>query len=276
MKNLEEKKLLVKMMRMFNQPVDPALVESIEREEKLNAILFGESKEEPVLEEDTDLLIESDPIEVVPNPDVLIEVVEELPLQPEKPAETGIVPPEEIRVKQVADYISAVSKLPPESPAVGNKELNDVKKAIADLLKKVNTLSWGGGGTGVVRIWDTDDFDRSSAANGRYMRWDNGIFSLDDVNPHDVKYNTTLVTTPTYTCTDDDYYVGVNYAGPTTIILPLIPDSGRVVIIKDESGHASTNPISVSGTVDNDAGGFIIQLDNGAIQLIYRNGWRII
>jgi hypothetical protein len=52
--------------------------------------------------------------------------------------------------------------------------------------------------------------------------------------------------------------------------------SGRKLIIKDESGHCSTNPITVSGTVDNDAGGFILQMDNGAIQMIYRNGWRII
>lgn len=271
MKNLEEKKLLVKMMRMFNQPVDQALVESIEKEERLMEAFFGKKEEPipepvPVVEE---VIIEETPV-------VLAEVVEPLPAQPEKPAETGIVPPEDVRVKQVADYISAVSKLPAESPAVGNKELEEVKRAMADLLKKVNTLSWGGGGTGVVRVWDTDDFDRTSASNGRYMRWDNGVFSLAEVNPHDVVYETTLVTTPTYTCTDQDYYIGVNYAGPVTIILPLLPSSGRGIVIKDESGHASINPISVSGTVDNDPGGFILQLDNGGIQMIYRDGWRII
>jgi dUTPase len=51
---------------------------------------------------------------------------------------------------------------------------------------------------------------------------------------------------------------------------------GRIIIIKDESGQASTNPITVQGTIDNDAGGFILQMNNGAIQMIYRNGWRII
>lgn len=70
--------------------------------------------------------------------------------------------------------------------------------------------------------------------------------------------------------------MGVNYAGPVTITLPTTPNSGRMLIIKDESGNASTNPITVLGTVDNDTGGFIIQLDNGAIQMIYRNGWRIV
>jgi hypothetical protein len=40
MKSLEEKKLLVKMARAFNQPVDQALLESIEREERLAKLLF--------------------------------------------------------------------------------------------------------------------------------------------------------------------------------------------------------------------------------------------
>ena len=49
-----------------------------------------------------------------------------------------------------------------------------------------------------------------------------------------------------------------------------------MLIIKDEDGDAEINPITVQGTVDNDAGGFIIQINNGAIQLLYRNGWRIV
>jgi hypothetical protein len=70
--------------------------------------------------------------------------------------------------------------------------------------------------------------------------------------------------------------MGVNYAGPVTITLPITPSSGRMLIIKDESGNAETNPITVQGNVDNDAGGFIIQINNGGVQLIYRNGWRIV
>jgi hypothetical protein len=49
-----------------------------------------------------------------------------------------------------------------------------------------------------------------------------------------------------------------------------------MLIIKDEDGDAETNPITVQGTVDNDVGGFIIQINNGGIQLLYRNGWRIV
>jgi len=49
-----------------------------------------------------------------------------------------------------------------------------------------------------------------------------------------------------------------------------------MVIIKDESGNCSNNPIVVSGFVDNDPGGFILAQDNGGIQMIYREGWRIV
>ncbi len=62
MKSLEEKKLLVKMARAFGQPVDQALLESIEREEKLAAALFGKKDEPkiPILKED--LIVEAEPI----------------------------------------------------------------------------------------------------------------------------------------------------------------------------------------------------------------------
>jgi hypothetical protein len=86
---------------------------------------------------------------------------------------------------------------------------------------------------------------------------------------------TTLVTT-NYTIKSKDYYVGVSSNTSVTVILPSITKNGRQLVIKDESSNAQTNPITVSGTVDNDAGGFILQINNGAIQLIYRNGWRII
>lgn len=265
MKSLEEKKLLVKMARMLGQPVDQALVESIEREEKLAAALFGEPKQEVIVEEKIpilkeDLLTEADPI-------------------PAKPAETNLQPPEEYKVQQVANYLDTVSntKKPPLAAALQDNEFQALRKTVLDLLQKVNTLSWGGGGTGIVRIFDADDFDRSSAQNGRYMRWDNGIFSLDEINPYEIIHNTTVVTTNTYTVLDTDYYIGVNYAGPVTITIPASISAGREVVIKDESGNCETHNITVTAKVDNDANGFILAVNNGAIHMLYRgDSWRII
>jgi hypothetical protein len=42
MKTLEEKKMIVKMARMFGQPVDQSLVESIECEENLALLEVGQ------------------------------------------------------------------------------------------------------------------------------------------------------------------------------------------------------------------------------------------
>jgi len=83
MKSLEEKKLLVKMARMLGQPVDQALVESIEREERLSKILFKEENSEkpkivgyeegttflnrkPIFEEQ--LIVEAEPSQPEPAP----------------------------------------------------------------------------------------------------------------------------------------------------------------------------------------------------------------
>ena len=249
MKSLEEKRLLVKMARAFNQPVDPKLEESIRLEEELIARLFKKPAEPPV-----QILAEEKP----------------------KPAETNIVPAEKTLIQQSVAAISDVKFAKPTLPDFQQKELDGLRKSIAEIMQKMGTLSWGGAGTGVVKINDTDDFDKSSYADGRYLQWTNGMFRLAEVNPHDVVFTTTLVTSPTYAVTADDYYVGVNYAGPCTITLPASPSSGREVAIKDESGSAEANPITVVGNVDNDAGGFILAVNNGAVQLIYRNGWRII
>ena len=260
MKSLEEKKLLVKMARMLGQPVDQALVESIEREEKLAAVIFGGPKEEPIAILKEDLLVEVTP-------------------EPPKPAETNLQPPPEEKVAQVANYLDTVSntKKPPLATAMQDNEFQALRKTVLDLLQKVNTLSWGGGGTGAVRINDQDDFDRTSYAEGRYLRWTNGMFRLDEVNPHDVTYNTTVINSPYYELDANDYYLGVTYTGGnTTIELPASDNSGRVIVIKDETGNCSNNNIIVTGTIDNDPGGFILAIDNGAIQLLFRNGWRII
>lgn len=155
------------------------------------------------------------------------------------------------------------------------------QKQIDNLKSHINQLALGMqgmGGGGEVNLRWLDDVDRSSIADGRWLKYNASIqkFQFDDINPYEVVFNTTDVTSATYTVQDEDYYLGVDYAGEVTITLPSSPNSGRVLVIKDESGDASSNPITVSGTVDNDSEGFVLQIDNGAITLIYRNGWRII
>jgi len=91
----------------------------------------------------------------------------------------------------------------------------------------------------------------------------------------DFVHNTTLITTATYTVLSTDYYIGVNRNGPVAITLNT-PSDGKEIIIKDESGNCSVNKITLIGTVDNDVGGAILAINNGALHLVYRSGWRIV
>ena len=87
----------------------------------------------------------------------------------------------------------------------------------------------------------------------------------------------TVVNNSSYTISRRDYYVGINVATSTTVVLPGInTKAGRSLIIKDESGNCSKNNITIAGTIDNDTSGAILAIDNGALHLIYRQGWRIV
>lgn len=152
------------MARAFGQPVDPALLESIEKEERLAKLLFKE--------------------EVTPEPAVepqlpVQQIIEE---QPPEPA-PAFTPPVDDKVQQVKNMLDTVPMATPPSivTTLANKEIEGIKKTLAELMKKIGTLSWGGGGTGAVRINDQDDFDRTSYGEGKVMRWLNGMFRLDTV-----------------------------------------------------------------------------------------------
>lgn len=245
MKNLDEMKLLARMARNLGQP-DLALENRIKLEEDLNKRLFAAPKE--------------DPIQILK---------EEIPPAP------AFEPPQDL-IQQTVNAISSPKFSKQELPDFQQKEIAGIRKQIAEIVQRMGTLSWGGGGTGAVRIGEMDDLDKSSLGPGKYMTWNNGTFYLDDINTTEVVYNTTLVTAPTYTAQSGDYYIGVNYGATVTITLPAIASSGRNLVIKDESGNCENNAITIVGTIDNDAGGVILQINNGAIDLIFRDGWRII
>lgn len=66
-----------------------------------------------------------------------------------------------------------------------------------------------------------------------------------------VSRSRTAVTSASYTILATDTLVGVNYAGDVTLTLPEIggaedPGEGNLLIIKDESGEAGNNNITVN------------------------------
>jgi len=256
MKSIKEKQLLVKWSRAMNETIEPALVEEVERYEQLQKDIVESVRNNSIkdLVEASvvaEKLVEKNNIEY-PKPPTLDEVL--VIIQEDKPVEIPRCVTEKTKpvtlADKAADHISKEVKLEqasfqqPVVPAV-DKNLNAITqklKYIEQFVAKIAAHGPGGGAGDVINL----DFP--------------------------VK----LVTSD-YTITRKDYYVGVNAASTVNITLPdSIGFPGRKIVIKDESGNCSSNPITVLGNVDNDPGGFILQMDNGGIQMIYREGWRII
>jgi len=223
------------------------------------------------------IVIEEEKIDELVEKIEIIEEAEQEVLKEEIPEIT----PEEDKQAEVLKLLKKQPEAVPFSqpqPDVVAKDLKVITDKIKFMEQWLGKIAATGPGSGEVNLRYLDDVARETISDGRYLKY-NGTskkFEFDDINPYEVVHNTTLVDEPTYAVTDSDYYIGVNYAGAVTITLPTSPNSGRIIIIKDESGNASINPITVVGNVDNDPGGFILQMDNGGTQMIYRAGWRII
>lgn len=156
------------------------------------------------------------------------------------------------------------------------KDMNDHYGAfLARIQQQMGTI----GGGGEVNLRGLDDVDSSTIEDGLFLKYDSLVkkFVFDSKEITTPAITTHAVTTATYTVEESDSYLGVNFAGEVNITLPSAGIvNGRVIYFKDESGAAETNPINVIGTVDNDPDGFSLQVNNGSITLVYRNGWRIV
>jgi hypothetical protein len=84
--------------------------------------------------------------------------------------------------------------------------------------------------------------------------------------------NSTSVTGSSYNVLTSDNVIMVNYAGAVSITLPATGGANQLLIIKDASGAAATNNITVVGTVDGVTNP-VIGSNYGGVGLIYENGW---
>ena len=237
---MDEIKLLETLSNILGDPVDTTgMVKELEEKKDKNEFLkaFKDLLTPKKIHTEQKEFILSENIEV-------IKENSQLPLINEDP----LPPLPEVPV----DFITAAARsIKATKPAetvrdysVSKLELDAIKKSIIDLHAFASQMSnMGGGGAG------------------------------DVIN---LTHQTTTVSTSPYIIGRHDYYVGVTVT-PCTITLPDIAKNGRYLIIKDEVGNCSSNPITVQGNVDNDTGGFILAENNGGIQMIYHNnGWRII
>lgn len=174
----------------------------------------------------------------------LVPVVEYLPeaTVPEvKPAA------EQVPMDQINKYLARNASFQQPDPEVVDPNFRALQEKIKFLEQAIGKIAATGPGSGAAEIYNLDMPARQVTGD--------------------------------YSINRKDYYVGVNCDVKSYITLPISGrnlKNGRMVVIKDESGHAQLTPIKLVGTIDNDPNGAEIRINNGAIQLIYRDGWRII
>ena len=297
MKNIKEKELLVNFARSMGQEVDPGLVEEVERIKSIKASVrksatenifkdlseaFKQAKlaptyepdDGPLLEEQIEQIKETVTIEYPKPPslddlmlllnektETINELVQsqapEIPVATTAPSAPEEISEEETKAEEPAivektladrtsDFISkSKDSYQQPDPLIVASDMDAVTKKLRFLEQWISKISMAGPGGGAGDILNLD-------------------------------HRTTLVTTSHYHVARKDYYIGVNCAARTTIVLPAGAKNGRNIIIKDESGHCARYPIIVQGTVDNNINGFVLRINNGGIHMIYRDGWRIV
>ena len=84
--------------------------------------------------------------------------------------------------------------------------------------------------------------------------------------------NYTAVNANSYVVQLSDYYVAVNSSSfPTSVTLPVAPTTGRLFVIKDTSGNAQSDNITVTagGTLIDGSASYIIIENYGAANFLY-------
>ena len=99
-----------------------------------------------------------------------------------------------------------------------------------------------------------------------------------------IQYDTKIVTTTPYSIVSSDEVVFIDVSGPSSVILPSTGGSGssekRVVYIKDLSGNAKVNPVTITSaggkTIDGSPFA-ILNVGYSFIQVVYDGtNWKTI
>jgi len=80
----------------------------------------------------------------------------------------------------------------------------------------------------------------------------------------------TIVTSSPTTATSSQYFLGVNVASPSSIILPASV-VGKVFVVKDVSGNAFTNPITITAighTIDGQ-NSYVLNVNYSSVTLVF-------
>lgn len=80
----------------------------------------------------------------------------------------------------------------------------------------------------------------------------------------------TNVTTTPFNVVLGDYFLAVNVAGPASVVLPAAAPIGTVFVVKDTSGLAFTNPITVTavGSTIDGAASYVLNTNFGSVTFV--------
>lgn len=212
MKTLKEKKMLVRLAKMLGEEVDPVLLASIEKEERLSKAMFKEEVlPEPVIETPPTEPVVSQEIQVLEKPEPIVEAAP--PEVAPSTAEFNVVSKD--LIKQTVDALSQSKPIASSKKSVPemvrDKDIDAMKRTIADLVRKVGTLSWGGGGSGSVMIREMEDFNKRTNGENRFLRWASNTFFLDDTRVYANSGSLTISTN------------GVNFINTNSFIVDVSP-----------------------------------------------------
>jgi len=160
---------------------------------------------------------------------------------------------------------------------------NHYKLFLNRIQQQLSTL----GGGGETRLRYLDDVvgiaTNSGAYNNKFLQWNSTTNQAEFVDPNDVGgitiVNISGITTY-YQASNTDDYIGVNSNVPVTIVLPISPNTGKKLIVKDEGNKIATYNITVqagAGTsVENDTS-VIMSINHQSFTYFYNgSNWFLI
>jgi len=250
-KSKEEIKTLISIAEWFGLEPDADLVRQLKEIEKKEAT---EADFKQKLLESAKKNIQNDIKEIfkppakteTPNPPAMIVEQIVIPEPPPVVSEPSLIDKAASEITKAEKVKESISPFTPPTPPPVSQEFASVIKKLKFLEEWIQKISVTGPGSGAAEIYNLD--------------------------------MPAKLVTEDYYVQRKDYYVGVNCDVKCNIYLPSDGNNlktGRVIVIKDESGHAQLTPIKIVGTIDNDPDGAELRINNGAVTLLYRDGWRI-
>lgn len=279
MKSIKEKQLLVKWSRAMNEPIDPAIVEEVEKYERLQNEIIESVRQNSIKDLTEASRVADDLVSKIieyPKPPTLEEVLEVLKeeanelvqsqteqafeaSEPESTEPTESTEAAELP-KTLADFASEhitkevkleekADSFQQPDPTLVSKNLDHIVKKLRFLEQAIGRIAAHGPGSGEVRLLNLDDVDTSQLADGKALFYSSANAKLEfrTVSGGGESANLLTVTTAIIPDQDSVYNIGspdrrwgTLYLANNTI------DLGGATISSDGSGSIT---ISSSGAI---------------------------